>query len=324
MAQTTRHPAALSPSDATPPPSAGAPFDWKVHLSQIFVQITFGGFHVAGKALLGHIPPLALGCLRVMVATPLLLILAFALDREWPTRRDLPRLAILGLLGVTANQILFIYGLKLTTATNAGILMPSIPVFAVAAAAMLGVEKLDRVRVLGIVLAVMGALVMLDPRRFHAGDHMLLGNLLLLANCLAYGVFLVLQRPVLRRLKPLTVVAWSFLFGSIGVLLIGRRDLESVNWSALPASAYWQIGYIVIVPTAINYALNTWSVRRSSPSLVATYTTLQPLTAASLAAIFLHETLSPHSLLGFVLIVAGLVAVTRAVQTETKNKPRAA
>lgn len=294
-------------------------FDWKVHLSQIFVQITFGGFHVAGKSVLAHLPPLALGCLRVLFATPLLLILAFAIDRQWPTRRDLPRLALLGLLGVFANQVLFIVGLKFTTATNAGILMPSIPVFAVAAGALLGREKLDRTRIVGIAIAVLGALVMLDPRRFHHGDRTLLGNLLLLLNCLAYGIFLVEQRPMLRRLKPLTVIAWSFLFGGIGVLLVGARELERVAWSTMPTQVFAQIAYIVLVPTAINYALNTWSVRRSSPSLVATYTTLQPLTAAALAAVFLHESLTVNALFGFALIVTGLAVVTRAVGRDARG-----
>ncbi len=303
-------------------PNSRPTFDWKVHLSQIFVQISFGGFHVAGKSILSHMPPLALGCARVIGATPLLLLLAFLIDRRLPEKRDLPRLALLGFLGVFANQVLFIFGLKFTTATNAGILMPSIPIFAVAAGALLGVERLDRRRILGIALAVAGALVMLDPMRFQQNGRTLLGNVLLLANCLAYGIFLVLQRPMLKRLPPLTVIAWSFFFGAIGVLLVGMRDFRAVDWADLPGVVHAQLAYIVIVPTAINYALNSWSVQRSSPSLVATYTTLQPLAAASLAAFFLHERLSPNGAFGFLLIVAGLIAVTRADRPEGGSAPR--
>ena len=56
-------------------------------------------------------------------------------------------LALLGFLGVFANQLLFIHGLEHTTATNASILMPSIPVFAVGG----GVRccGIERVRVHG-------------------------------------------------------------------------------------------------------------------------------------------------------------------------------
>ncbi len=81
---------------------------------------------MAGKLLLEHMPPLALASLRVAGATPLLLLLAWFLERRLPPLRELPVLALLGLLGVTANQLFFIVGLQHTTATNAAILMPSI------------------------------------------------------------------------------------------------------------------------------------------------------------------------------------------------------
>lgn len=284
---------------------------WAVHLAQVFVQITFGGFHVVGKSVLYHVPPLVLGSMRVLAAAPLLLLMAAIFERRLPSRQDFPRLALLGFLGVFVNQMLFIYGLKLTTATNAGILMVSIPVFAAAAAALLGIERLDARRAMGIGLAVLGALVMLDPGRFTFGSGATFGNLLLLLNCLAYAFFLVLQRPMLKRLPPLTVIGWSFALGGIGVLLVSIPSWRDVSTEGWPPSIPWQIAYIVLVPTALNYAINTWSVRRSSPSLVATYTTMQPLTAALLAAIFLHERLSGRSVVGFAFIVAGLFAVSR-------------
>ena len=70
--------------------------------------------------------------MRITVSAPLLLLLARCVDNTWPSLRDHAYLALLGFLGVYANQVLFILGLKQTTATNAAILMPSIPVFAAA------------------------------------------------------------------------------------------------------------------------------------------------------------------------------------------------
>ncbi len=79
----------------------------------------------------------------------------------------MPALALLGGLGVARNQILFIFGLQHTTATNAAILMTSLPVFAVAAAAALWRSSASaRRRLLGIALSVAGALVLVNPLRF--------------------------------------------------------------------------------------------------------------------------------------------------------------
>ncbi len=283
----------------------------RVHAALLLVQLGFGGFHVVAKAVLGTLHPLQLAGLRVAVATPLLLALAWRLERRAPARRDLPHLALLGLLGIFANQLLFILGLDLTTATSASVLMPSIPVFAAGAAVALGLERYTPRRAAGVALAVAGSLAMVGPAGLELGSAAALGDLLVLANCLSYALFLVLQRPLLGRLGALTVIAWSFLFGGAGVAAVTAPWLLHLEPGAWSPRLWAGLAYIVLIPTALNYALNTWAVSRSTPSLVATYTTLQPLAAATLAALFLGERPGwPHAL-GGALIVAGLALVSR-------------
>jgi drug/metabolite transporter (DMT)-like permease len=255
--------------------------------------------------------PLALAVLRVGFATPVLLALAWRRDRALPARRDLPVLALLGALGVFGNQVLFIWGLSYTTATDAAILMPSIPVFAAALAVAFGIERVGPRRLAGVALAVAGALVVLDPSRFSLADRATVGNLMVLANCLLYAGFLVLQRPVLERLPWRTVVAWSFLFGSLGVLAVGGGELAALDPAAVSRGAWLGVGFILVFPTVLGYLLATWAVRRSSPTLVAAYTTLQPLLSALMAAAFLGERFGLAEAAGFALIAGGLWLVSR-------------
>lgn len=292
-------------------PAAGAPAA-QIHLTLLLAQLAFGGFHVVAKAVLSSLSPLALAGLRVGLATPLLLFLAWRRDRVIPERRDLPMLALLGFLGIFVNQIFFITGLQYTTATNAAILMPSLPVFAAAAAVLLGIERLAPRRLAGILLSVGGALVLVNPLRFATDRGMAFGNLLILVNCLAYALFLVLQRPLLQRIPWRTLLAWSFLFGGGGVLLVSLPWLSDLHAAEVPAGAWWGLAYIVLLPTVFGYAANTWAVRRSSPAMVAAYSTLQPLVAAVLAAAFLGERFGWIEGLGFALIVAGLWLVSAA------------
>jgi drug/metabolite transporter (DMT)-like permease len=281
-----------------------------LHAGLLAVQLLFSAFHVAGKYALAEIHPFALACLRVGFVTPVLVLLAWRHDRRLPGLRDLPWLALLGALGVFGNQVLFLWGLSYTTATNAAILMPSIPVFAAGIGAVLGIDRIGPRRLAGIALAVAGALAVLDPARFSLADEETLGNLLVLTNTFLYAGFLVLQRPVLERLPWRTVLAGSFAFGSIGVLAVGGRELAAVEVGAVSAGAWWAVG-VALVATLGAYALNTWAVRRSSPTLVAAYTTLQPLTSALLAALLLGETMGANAALGFGLIAGGLWLVSR-------------
>jgi drug/metabolite transporter (DMT)-like permease len=283
----------------------------KVHLALLFVQVTFGSWHVFGKYALRHFQPFALADLRVLGAAPIFLALAFGTGPSKPKKADLGLLALLGLLGVTANQLLFIVGLSHTTATNAGILMPSIPVFTVALGALLGAESLGARRSFGVLVAVGGAFVMLDPARFDLSSDRLIGNLMILGNCLCYALFMVLQRGIVQRMRPIAVIAWAYLFGGLGALLIAGPALFSSDFGAVPALAWWTVAYVIVVPTTINYALITWAIKHTSPAVVATYTTLQPITSAVLAAIFLGESVGVPEAIGFVLIVAGLLIVSR-------------
>lgn len=285
--------------------------DWRVHAALLFVQLTFGAFPVVGRGVLAHLPPLAVAAVRVLVAAPLLLALAWRLERVSFPRGHLKQLALLGFLGVFANQVLFILGLARTTATNAAILMPSIPVFTVLVATVLGVERLSARRALGVGVAVVGALVLLNPTRFSLTGGTSFGDLLILLNCLAYAAYLVLQRPLLLCLPPLTLIAWAFVLGGVGVLMVGAPSLLDTSFAAVPAAAWSGLAYIVLIPTAVNYALNTWAIRRSSAALAATYTTLQPVVAALLGMLFLDERIGLRQLLGFALIAGGLAILGR-------------
>ena len=260
-----------------------------------------------GKYALSHVEPLAMASMRVLFAGPLLFLLAMHQDRKLPPRQEMPRLALLGFFGVFINQVLFIVGLSYTTAINSAILMPSIPVFTAAVALLLRIERLTVARAIGISLAVFGALVILDITNFSFSGDTALGNLLILLNCFSYSLFLVLARPVLMRMPPLTVTAWTFLFGGIGVVALGLPDLLATPFATLPSTVWLSIIYILLLPTLINYLISVWAIRRSSSSLVATYTTLQPVVATVLAVALLGEVFGFREIAGFTLIVAGLM-----------------
>lgn len=298
-----------------PSPAAETRAPLSVHAVLLFVQACFGLMHVVAKGVLDHLEPLQLAALRALSAAPLLLWMAWIKDRVVPSRRELPVLAGLGVLGIFLNQVLFVIGLSHTTASNAAILMSSIPAFALAVGAVLGIERIGPHRLVAVLLAVAGCVVLLDPTSFSIAQDTTLGNLLILLNCLSFAAFLVLQRPILQRLPWRTVIAWSFLFGTLGILVVSLPALSRLVPTSVPGSAWGGLAYIVLFPTFLGYALATWAVRRSSPSLVAIYTTAQPAIAAIAAVMFLNETIGLNQAIGFVLITSGVIVAGRAAAT---------
>jgi len=295
------------------------PAPWPVHVALIFVQISFAAFYVVSKRVLSSVDPLVVAGLRILIATPVLLVFARIHNRSLPARSDLPLFAIMGFLGIFANQALYIIGIDHTTATSAGVLMPAIPVFTVAIAAMSGVEAISWRKIVGIASCITGAWSMLDLSSLSFDGGASFGNLLILLNGLSYALFLVLQRRILGRYPPLTVIAWSFVFGSLFVSFVSLPSMIRADYQSIPAGAMAGLGYMIVVATILNYFLNTWAVSRSSTSLVASYIMLQPVASAVLAGLFLGETIGIRESAGTLFILAGLAVVSRNGEKKTRQ-----
>src|SRR6185503_4417546 len=133
-----------------------------------------------------------------------------------------------------------------------------------------------------------------------------LGNLLLLCGGCAYALFLVLTRPILARHEPLRVTAWVFLFSALTVFPFAFIGLRSLSLGAISPVGWASIVYVVIGATAIPYLLNSWALVRVKSSIVAIYILLQPIVAASLGRVLLHERFGPHTALAAVLVISGV------------------
>lgn len=280
-----------------------------VHLALIAVQIAFASLSIAAKQVLVEVSPFGLVAMRTPAAALVLWMIAAGRQRWRIPPRDLATLAGLAVLGIAANQLLFIAGLARTTATTAVVLGTTIPVFTVAIAIAARREPASGNRLLGVALALVGAVVTIGGGELGGGEH-LFGDLLIVANSLSYAAFLVLSRPVVQRHDPLVVTTWVMTFGALMVLPLGAGDAAAAA-PHLTAHAWGWLAWIVGAATVGTYALNTWALSRAPASLVATYIYVQPVVAAVLAAILLGERPGLATLAGGVLIAAGIWVVSR-------------
>jgi len=141
------------------------------------------------------------------------------------------------------------------------------------------------------------------------------GNLLALANVVAFSAYLVISRDLVQRYDPLTVTTWVFVFGAMGILPWGLPALLAEH-GAVSGAAWAALAWIVVFPTVGAYYLNAWALKRVESSVVAIYVYLQPIGTALLAGPVLGERLSPRLLPAAGLIFAG---VTVSVWAERRN-----
>lgn len=294
---------------------------WEVHLALAGAQIGFALFPIFGKLALSSIPPLVFAAFRVTAAALLLEVIARVHGGEEIRPPDRKKVFLYGLLGVSFNQVLFIFGLFLTTAINTTILTATIPVFTLAAAAVLGRERIHVRAAAGIALAGAGALALLNTQRFDWSSDFFRGDLLLLANCISYSLYLVLSRPLLAHYRVATFTAAVFRYGAILIVLVALPDLLRFEHARVPPLAWACLAAVILLCTVIPYLLNSWALARTHASHVAFYVFLQPLISTVLAIAVLGETLTLKTVGAGLLIAAGLATTVLAKRLPARPLP---
>jgi drug/metabolite transporter (DMT)-like permease len=275
------------------------------------VQIAFASQAVEAKIAMlpraqggEEIFPEALAMIRMIAGAAFFqaVVLGRGPQRVAIGQADHLRLAGLSILGISANQALFLFGLRWTTPFSVSLLGATIPVFAAALAVVFRKEELDPRTVVGVALALSGVLSLIGVGSVDRGA------VLVALNSLSYAAYVVLSRDVVLRVGALRAVAWIFTYGALAFAPLGAKALV-LELPALTARGWMFLAYIVAVPTIVAYFLNAWALARSSATVVTIYIYLQPLLAAALARVQLGQGVSRRAGIAAVLILGGLGVV---------------
>ena len=282
-----------------------------VHILLLLGQVCFASLPVAGRmAMLGHIPAAGIVLVRVTGGALVFSLIAWRRGTLKIARADVPALIGCALLGVAANQELFIQGLARSTATNATVLGSTIPVFTALVAIVLRREPARPRRLLGIAIACGGAAVLVGADRLSTSSEHMVGNAMIIANSLSYGAYLVLVRSLADRYDPIGLVALLFVAAIPMVAPLGV-----IAWAEAPPLTAGDVGYLVFlvaVPTVGAYGLVQTALRRAEATLVAAYIYLQPVFATVGAIFLLDEQPGPRLFACGALVLAGVWLAARS------------
>jgi drug/metabolite transporter (DMT)-like permease len=283
----------------------------RAHLALLSANMIYGlNFTVAKGVMPHYLQPFGFIVLRVSGALLLFYFFYQLALREKILRSDMGRLFACGLFGVAANQLLFFSGLNITGPINAALVMTSNPVFVLLVSAVVLKERITRQKLLGILLAMGGALWLILGG--GTGDTISInnGDLLILINSASYAGYLVMVKPLMQRYKPATVLTAVFFFGWIMVLPFGLWQLPSVEWGSFPLTIWASIAFVVVFTTFFTYFLNVYALGRLSPPVAGAYIYTQPIFATLFALLMGKDTLGADKMMAAMLIFGGVFLVS--------------
>jgi drug/metabolite transporter (DMT)-like permease len=285
-----------------------------VYLLLLFVTFVWAGNYPAGKIALGVIGPMTLIAFRTAIGAALLTLMVRQSHPNWKKAlfEDLFSTVILSVTGVAASGLLFYFGLKYTTASNAGIISASTPIWVTLLSWMFLAETARFINVCGILLSFsglvtivcQGSLSNLLNRSFNRGD------LFILIGQLNWAVYTVYGRKVMERRPATLATASAYLVGAM--LLFPLTFLES------PAQMLPQFSVPVFISAAYLCILsplsNLWyskALVHVSPHRAAIFMNLMPIIVLIFSALVLHEQITTAQMVGSGMVIGGVVLTTR-------------
>jgi drug/metabolite transporter (DMT)-like permease len=240
---------------------------------------------------------------------------AFTMRREHSVRigrRDLVTLAAAAILGITLNQLAFVYALHDASAATVALLFGTAPVLVVLLSHLTGHERLGRRSWGGAVLSLAGVSLLVASGGGVTGSLSGLGLGLLTA--LTWSLYSVLSAPLMRRYSTYRLNTVVTLLGSIPLLVLAGPQLTHEDWSGIGPLAW---GAFAFSFAAYVFGNVMWfvAISRIGAGRAAIYVNLEPFLGAVFAVVALSEGFGLLEGLGGAVIALAIL-LTRRDRTE--------
>jgi len=267
--------------------------------------------------------PIHFAWVRYAVTAPILLGIILAqgrgksiideLKRPW----GIPTYAVLGLLGCFGMSFFQVLSLPHTQATTISMLMALAPFFTLVAAVPLG-ERITIAKTVALVLGFSGA-ALITLSGTHAIAHITpgpfpyYGEIMALLSGASWGIYTALGKGPAARVGGLTSTFLSVLFACFFFIFAIPVIIDG-GWPGWPAVI--GLSFVGIGGTAIGFAAWYAALNYVEAGKLSMLQFLTPMLAYIQAALLLGERVTIRAVVGFILVIAGLIFVTRGKKSE--------
>ena len=269
--------------------------------------LIWSGNMTINQLTVGAIAPSSIAFLRWLLALAVLTpcVAPAAWRHRARLRREWPKLAVLGMLGMGLWQGLAYVAAETTSATNMGILAAMVPLLTVLLSALILRESPSMGGIIGGLCAFLGVSFLLgrgNPLSLLALE-ISRGDLLMLLAATCYALY-----GVMLKRWPLDLPPWVMLYGQVvcAVLLLLPFYLAGPMTPVTPDNI-GLIAYAGIPASIITTYLWMRAIRHIGASRASIFINLMPLFSALIAMFALDEQVAGFHLLGGVLILAGVI-----------------
>ena len=151
------------------------------------------------------------------------------------------------------------------------------------------------------------------------------GAIALLVACCGWSVgTIVTKRLTLPGSKAMSAAA-QMLTGGVQLLVLSAIAGEFSRFHAgqISGRAWFSLIYLIVAGSIVAFTAYVWLLYHTSPTKVGTYAYVNPVVAVILGAVIGGETIGYRTILGALLILSGVAAITTAKGKQPAGAPKA-
>ncbi|MEW6703343.1 MAG: DMT family transporter [Pseudomonadota bacterium] len=298
-------------------PTSAAPH-WPYHLKLIGMAVLWGASWPCGRILAQSLPPLTAASLRFVIAAVLLMAWLRSSGRtaglQALSRRQWGWLAIGGAVGVFGYAMFFMLGLQRVPASRAALVVTTNPALTMLIAAWWFKERMNGTIMAGMVLAALGAAVVIThgaPQRLFTGE-LGTGEALLAGCVLSWVGYTLIGRGPLAGIDALTTTTVTAAIGCAMLLAAALAFEGPSGFAALaqaPAEVWSALLFLAVGATVLAYSWYFDGVGALGAGAASGYITLVPVFGVALSALLLGEQIDASIVLGGAMAIGGMAAM---------------
>lgn len=283
------------------------------------LSMSLVGCYVAlSKPLTAALPVFLLAWLRFGIAGMAMLHWLKKPPGEAPMSRQTRWLLFLeSFIGNFMFSICMLFGVSLTSAVSAGVIMAAIPA-AVAMLSWIFLREQVPLRVWGAVACAVAGIGLLawsgsgdmHPAATAAGDKAWLGNLLVFCAVLCEATYAVVGKKLSGVLSPRRISSLINLWGFLLMTPMGLYWVLKFDFSTVHAGSWLLLVFYSLAASVWTVWLWMTGLKRVPANLAGIFSVMLPISATLVGVLVLGETLSAMQLLAFAIATIGVLLAT--------------
>jgi drug/metabolite transporter (DMT)-like permease len=258
---------------------------------------------------------------RLLASGIILLLYVFIKSEKsiwevWRTKHDVLNLIFFSIIGMLGVQYTYFAAIKYGNAATATILQYSSPIIITCYLA-LRTKKLPNLQeIIAIGLAMLGTFFIITKGNIHSLSISKLALFWGITSAFAAAFYTLQPRSLLRKWGSILVVGWGMLIGGIAFSFLYQPWNCTGIWSI---NSIFAIAFVVLFGTLIAFTCFLESLKYIKPTESSILSSAEPLSAAILSVLWLHEELGAAQWIGTACIIITIIILSFVKNKKVSN-----